>query len=106
VEGASIDVCGKCILESDLTSNLEDAIGDCVDAPEQEIMKEGLAAATIAMIILAAIIIGAAIATSGVMGTKALLDRARAANNQSAHSNPLFEENEAEMTNPAFVGEQ
>jgi len=102
VEGAVIDICGKCILEGDLTSDLEEVVGECVEAPEQEILKEGLAAATIAMIVLAAIIAGAAIAVSGIMGTKALIERARAANNQSAHSNPLFEGNNAEMTNPTY----
>jgi len=55
------------------------------------------------MIVLGAIIIGGSIAASSVIGTKILLERARAANNQSAHSNPLFEGNDAEMSNPTFV---
>jgi len=110
-KGVFIDICGNCISDGtgddeSSSSDLADAMVACVDAPEEGILKEGLAAASIAMIVLGAIIIGAAIAASSVLGTKALLDRAHAANNQSAHTNPLFENNDAEMTNPTFAGEQ
>jgi len=114
IPNAYIDVCGQCIIEdyssetfsgsvmSQDYGNSVDYVG-CTGAPAKPILTEGLAAASIALIILAAVLIGAGIAASGVLGTKALIDRAKGANNQSAHSNPLFEDNEAEMTNPAFV---
>jgi len=66
-------------------------------------LTEGLAAAAIALIIIAAIVAGAGIAASSIIGTKTLINRARGAANQSAHSNPLFEESETEMVNPTFV---
>jgi len=107
--GAYIDICGRCIREGELTSSekkegSEEALA-CTEAPDEPMLKEGLAAASVAMIVLGAVIIGGALATTSVIGTKTLLERARAANNQSAHSNPLFEDNEAEMTNPTFSGE-
>jgi len=108
--GVYIDICGNCLRDFIPTSSdsesLAEADESCVEAPEDPMYKEGLAAASIALIVLGAIIIGGAMAASGVIGTKTLLERARAANNQSAHSNPLFEDNEAEMTNPTFTGEQ
>jgi len=109
--GAYIDICGRCIRESDAgSSEVEGSSIDkgdiaCTDAPEEPIFKEGIAAASIAMIVLAAVIVGGALTTTSVIGTKTLLERARAANNQSAHSNPLFEDNAAEMTNPTFAGD-
>jgi len=109
MEGVYIDLCGNCVREDGTEgSSGESLVGedDCTVPEDEFIPKEQLAAATIAMIVLGAIIIGAAIASSTAIGTKALLDRARAANNQSAHSNPLFEGDQTEMNNPAFAGEE
>jgi len=115
---AYIDVCGNCIQEKEdddeSTSGFNNVTSaessvdllECTNAPPKPLLAEGLAAAAIALIILAAVLVGAGIAASGVLGTKTLIDRAKGARNQSAHTNPLFEGNEAEMTNPAFVGEQ
>jgi len=108
--GAYIDICGRCVREGELGSSEnktkeEEKSLECTDAPEEPILKEGIAAASVAMIVLLAVVVGGAITTSGIIGTKTLLERARAANNQSAHSNPLFEDNAAEMMNPTFTGE-
>jgi len=105
--GAYFDVCGNCIKSDsyDGSSVEEEAATDCVTAPDEELKTEGLAAAAIALIIVGAIIIGAAIMFSGIMGTKALIDRARGAANQSVVSNPLFEDSQTEMSNPGFLGE-
>jgi len=106
--GAYMDICGRCIQtvedssESSSSSKEEDP---CVDEPALPPIKEGIAAATVACIVLVAVLGGAALAGTSIVGTKILLDRARAANNQSAHSNPLFEENAAEMSNPTYVPE-
>jgi len=106
-----VDVCGRCIMEEDEDESSSDSsshpgmdLTSCTNAPPKPLYTEGLAAASIALIILAAVVVGAAIATSGVMGTKSLIDRAKGANNTSAHSNPLFESADTEMTNPAFAG--
>jgi len=108
-DGVYIDLCGKCVREdgAEESSDVSLVGGDDCTIPEEDVIpKNELAAATIAMIVLGAIIIGAAVASSTVLGTKALLDRAKAANNQSAHSNPLFEGDQTEMSNPAFAGEE
>jgi len=109
-DGVYIDVCGNCLrledTEGSSSENWTDPTTDCANAPDEYIPKKELAAATIAMIVLGAIIIGAAVGTTTVIGTKTLLEHARAANNQSAHSNPLFEGDQTEMNNPAFAGEE
>jgi len=106
VPGTYIDICGNC--KSDNQGDAgddEDEAADCVDAPPKEVTREGLAGAAVALIVIGAIILGAAIAASTVFGTKALIDRARGAENQAVVSNPLFEESQTEMNNPAFVGD-
>jgi len=115
IKDAYVDICGNCIkqevtdiAESEMSSSYTQSSVDlleCTHAPPKPILTEGLAAASIALIILFAVIIGAGIAASSVIGTKTLIERAKGANNQSAHTNPLFEGNEAEMTNPAYVGD-
>jgi len=112
IRNAYIDVCGQCIIEDETNSqsasydpNESHDTVSCTGAPAKPILTEGLAAASIALIILAAVLIGAGLAASGVIGTKTLIDRAKGANNQSAHSNPLFEESETEMSNPTYAGE-
>jgi hypothetical protein len=108
IEGVYIDMCGNCIREDGTEGSSDESLGEaenCGVPPDEYIPKKELAAATIAMIVLGAIIIGAAVASTTVLGTKALLERAREANNQSAHSNPLFEGDQTEMSNPAFAGE-
>jgi len=113
IRNAYIDVCGNCIIEDDTNSesslsydpNQSHDTVSCTGAPAKPILTEGLAAASIALIILAAVLIGAGLAASGVIGTKTLIDRAKQADNQSAHSNPLFEESETEMSNPAYAGQ-
>lgn len=106
-EGAYVDICGECVRPDGLVSSsvTESQETGCIDAPEEPLDTEGLAAAAVALIVIGAIIIGAAVAASTVLGTKALLDRARGAANQSVVSNPLFEDSQTEMSNPAFAGD-
>jgi len=109
IRNAYIDVCGNCIKEEQKNVSTSSETNEvdtlsCTGAPAKPILTEGLAAASIALIIIAAVIVGAAIAASSVMGTKTLINRARGAGNQSAHSNPLFEGNDTELTNPTYAG--
>jgi len=106
-DGAYVDICGQCIRADDLGSDsiTESQETACIEAPEQPMDPDGLAAAAVALIVLLAVIIGAAVAVSTVLGTKALIDRARGAQNQSVVSNPLFEDSQTEMSNPAFAGD-
>jgi len=127
LRNAYIDVCGNCIEEkkpeevvtsSDASTNGNDDnvivapsssqsssgvdLLECTGAPPRPIITEGLAAASVALIIIAAIVGGVGVAASGIIGTKVLIDRAKEADNQSAHSNPLYQNNETELQNPAF----
>jgi len=111
IPNAYIDICGHCIMSDDEASSDSgsqsgssvDQLTACTGAPPKPVLTQELAAAAIALIILAAVIVGAGITASGVIGTKQLIDRAKGANNQSAHSNPLFEDNETELSNPAYI---
>jgi len=111
---AYVDVCGNCISENPYdtedyyseshTDSGSDILLSCTHAPPKPIMVETLAAATIALIIVAAVIAGSIVGTSGVIGTKALIDFAKTAHNQSAQTNPLYEGAESEMMNPTYGG--
>lgn len=106
---AYIDICGRCLRDYDplnpnqsLTQSEEE---DCVDEMATPVLSTALTAAAIAGIVIAAIVGAAALAASGVFGTKELIKRAANAADQSAHSNPLFESNAQEMSNPAYMGD-
>jgi len=114
---AYIDICGNCIQEkpeqqysvsSDAADNTEESVDpnliQCTGAPAKPMMVETLAAATIGLIIIAAIVAGAATTTSAIIGTKTLIARVKEANNMAAQCNPLFEGIETELTNPTYAG--
>ena len=108
---AYIDICGNCLRSYDATNpNATDVTTsqteDCVNELSNPVLPTALTAAAVAGIVVAAVVVGAALAASGVFGTKELIKRAANAQDQSAHSNPLFESNAQEMSNPAFTGEQ
>jgi hypothetical protein len=102
---AYIDICGVCIKnipDEDASDESQNMRVSCTNAPPKPLMVESLAAATIGIIIIAAIVAGAAVTTSTVIGTKTLIERVRQANNQSAVSNPLYEGCETELSNPTY----
>ena len=106
---AYIDICGRCLRNYDylnpnqsLTQSEDE---DCVDEMATPVLSTALTAAAIAGIVIAAIVGAVALAASGVLGTKELIKRASNAADQSAHSNPLFESNAQEMSNPAYMGD-
>jgi len=104
---AYIDICGYCIKDKNQDSDESQEAAQflsCTNAPPEPLTYETLAAASIAMIILGAVIAGGALTTSTVVGTKVLIQRAREARNLAAQCNPLFEGIETEMANPAFAG--
>jgi len=107
IAGAYIDVCGNCISENDVGGSDSSSVDlvSCTNAPPKPVLTEGLAAATIALIVIAAILAGALLTISGVFSAKALIERAGNAKDQVAHTNPLFESNETEMTNPTYDGQ-
>jgi len=74
---------------------------ECTGAPARPVVVEGLAAASIALIIIFAIILGALVAASGVYATKTLVGRAKGAGLHNAVSNPFYE-GATEMENPYY----
>jgi len=110
VPNAYIDICGNCIkdnpdqLYSSESEASENVVVICTGAPPKPLMVEALAAGTIGLIIIAAVILGAGLTTSSIMATKTLISRVREASNQSAQNNPLFEGIETELQNPTYAG--
>jgi len=113
IKGAYIDICGRCIQDDPFaeysevqnTSASEENSGlVCTGAPPKPLMVEALAAGTIGLIIIAAVVVGAALTTSSIVATKSLIDRVKDASNQSAQSNPLFEGVDTELQNPTYAG--
>jgi len=104
--GAYIDICGECIKPSTGESSSEDSSADamtkCTGAPPRPILKEGLAAATIALIVIFAVVIGVALAASGAYTTTVLVNRARQAMSTNVVSNPMFEDNKEVFYNEGF----
>jgi len=105
IPNAYVDICGNCILDNpyeESTESSENTLTDCTNSPVKPMIAEGLAAASIALIIVGAIIIGSSITASSVYGTKTLYKFVKEASDQTAHSNPLFEGAENEMENPTY----
>ena len=107
---AYVDICGNCIREDvndeESSSITEDVDDSCLNGMGNDSLQPALTTAAVVGIVLVAIVVGIALTVSGVFGTKELVKRAQGAQNQSAHSNPLYETDEQEMTNPAFLGDQ
>jgi len=100
------DECGNCIRgysADDSTPVSQEELSACKDALKPYV-PAAIGAGVIAAIVIACIIGAAAVTTAGTLATRELIRRARAANNQGAHDNPLFEEDGQEMENPTFVG--
>jgi len=107
---AYIDICGNCIKDNPNAADSEESEGStnvlltCTGAPPKPLMVEALAAGTIGLIIIAAVVVGAALTTSSIMATKSLINRVKEASNQSASNNPLFEGIDTELQNPTYAG--
>jgi len=99
------DECGNCVRGYSATDSgvSNEELASCKDALKPYV-PAAIGAGVIAAIIIACIIGAAAVTTAGTLATRELIRRARAANSQGAHDNPLFEEDGQEMENPTFVG--
>jgi len=99
------DECGNCVRGYSATDSgvSNEDLASCKDALKPYV-PAAIGAGVVAAIIIACIIAAAAVATAGTLATRELIRRARAANSQGAHDNPLFEEDGQELDNPTFVG--
>jgi len=106
---AYIDVCGNCIRRdygnvSGSEFNTTQEQTKCVSAMTWPKLAAGIGAAAVAAIIVAAIIAAVLLSVSGFFGTKELVKRAKQAQDQAAHNNPLYQDSGRELTNPAYAG--
>lgn len=102
---SSLDPCGKCIEEYH-------ALGYYLDYNKS--LCEGnhtgfkldialISAGAIAAIVIGCVVAAALISFGSVKGVQELIKRTNAANNIAAHTNPLYEPNGSEMTNPMYI---
>jgi len=113
IRNAYVDICGRCILDKEVvvtegssssasssSENITELV-ECTGAPARPAVVGGLAAASIALIIIFAILLGALVAASSVVATKTLVGRAKGAGLHNAVSNPFYE-GATEMENPYY----
>lgn len=106
---AFLDVCGNCIDTFGTNAsiwNSTDARTKCIGALVWPSFAAVLTAAAIAGIILAALVGAAIVAVSGFFGTRELIRRARAAQDQAVVNNPIYLDNLKERGNPLFIGRE
>ena len=99
---SELDICGSCIsgLEG---SEYEKAGTACVAGMKLPEFAATIGGAAVAGIVVAAIIVVAAVGISSTIGTKELIKRAKKNADAGTNSNPLYEDNDNEAVNPAFV---
>jgi hypothetical protein len=104
---AVLDVCGNCLDTFANASLLNDTYARtaCVGSLTWPKFAATLTAAAIAGIIIAALIGAIIVALSGFFGTRELLRRAKLAQDQAAHTNPLYEAGSHELVNPTYKGD-
>ena len=104
---AFLDVCGSCIKTygTNATLNITHAKTACIGGMKATDFAATIAGATIAVIVIVCIIAAAAIGVASAIGTRELVKRAKKNADATTNSNPLYEGNENEASNPAFTGE-
>ena len=103
-----LSVCGDCIgalAEEASGSVLSDIASNCVGGMKLPEFAATIGGAAVAGIVVAAVIVAAAVGISSTIGTKELIKRAKKNADVGTNSNPLYEDNDNEAVNPAFVGD-
>lgn len=98
---AFLDVCGTCLAAINKTSST-----DCLAGMKLPNFAAAIGGAAIAAIVIAAIIVAAVIGVSSTLGTRELMKRAKKNADAGTNTNPLYEGNEHEFSNPTFTGEE
>ena len=103
---ALLDVCGSCLKSfKDEAKGLSDAKFDCIGNMKMPEFAAAIGGAAVAGIVIAAIVVAAILGVSSALGTKELIKRAKKNADVGTNSNPLYEGNDNEASNPAFTGE-
>lgn len=98
-----VDVCGYCVNEYGNYYNKSDAL--CVGALSRGEFGAVIGAAAIAGIAVTAVIVAAVIGVSSTLGVKELINRAKIFNDSAVNNNPLYEGNDNEFDNMAYIGD-
>ena len=98
---AFLDVCGHCVNTFGINMTSWNATA-CIGTLTWPKFAATLTAAAVAGIIIAAIIGAVVVAISGIFGTRELIRRARAAQDQVVVNNPIYTANQQEGTNPFY----
>ena len=104
---AFLDVCGSCVKEYGNDPGLNETFAKtaCIGGMKATDAAAVIAGATIAVIVIVCIIAAVAIGVASAIGTRELVKRAKTTADAGTNSNPLYEGNENEASNPAFTGE-
>ena len=104
---AFLDVCGSCIKTygTNATLNITAAKTACIGGMKATDFAATIAGATVAAIVIACIIAAVAIGVASAIGTRELVKRAKKNADVGTNSNPLYEDNDKESVNPAFIGD-
>ena len=104
---AFLDVCGSCVKDYGSDPDLNGTIAKtaCIGGMKATDAAAVIAGSTIAAIVIVCIIAAVAIGVASTLGTKELIKRAKKNADVGTNSNPLYEGNDNESTNPAFIGD-
>jgi len=103
VENAYFDECGVCIgsYKQGEDDPNKGKGGECKD-PYRVVVS--IAAGAVAAITVACVLAGLGVSIGGTLLTRELIRRAKAAADAGAVTNPMYEDNGREMSNPVFEG--
>lgn len=105
---AVLDMCGNCLKTygTNISSwNTTQAKTQCIGSLTWPRFATTLTASAIAGIIIAGIIGAIIVAVSGFFGTRELIKRARAAQDQAVVNNPFYQDGGKELQNPTYMGQ-
>jgi len=105
LDSAFVDVCGNCIKtygEDPYVWNSSNVMTVCVAAMTWPTFAATMTAAAAVGIILAALLAALIVALSSIFGTREIIRRAKEAQDQAAHNNPLYQDSGRELTNPTY----
>lgn len=108
VENSYFDECGNCI--SSYRNDIDDPSAknstECKKALSWDEKAAVISAGVAAAIVIACVVGAVGVSVGGTLLTRELIRRAKAAADSGAVSNPIYEDNGREMSNPAFEGNE
>jgi len=108
VENSYFDECGNCIssYRNDVNDTSAKNSTECKKALSWDEKAAVISAGVAAGIAIACVVGAIGMSVGGTLLTRELIRRAKAAADSGAVSNPIYEDNGREMSNPAFEGNE